>query len=274
MRQLQKQTLIWRARRKIVRLDRASDAVSKSLANALREALAGNVTPAEQVWIEKIESLRRELNSSSKELSITDYGARSSKVALSEEEMYRGQIVTRTVGTVCRRASLPFFWTWLLFRLIREFRPAVCLELGTCLGISAAYQAAALKLNRAGKLVTMEGAESLASLARQNFQQLGFDNVSVVTGRFQDTLEYTLKQTGTIDYAFIDGHHDEKATLAYFEKIYPFLSEEAVLVFDDVSWSPGMKRAWNTIVADNRIGVAVNLKKLGICIVDRGSKVS
>ena len=45
----------------------------------------------------------------------------------------------------------------------------------------------------------------------------------------------------------IDGHHDEQATIAYFEKFIPYLSKNSIIVFDDISWSDGMRRAWNTI---------------------------
>lgn len=136
------------------------------------------------------------------------------------------------------------------------------------MGISASFQAAALKLNGMGKIVTLEGAESLAVLAKEHFHVLGLDNVSVVAGRFQDTLKDILDTCVSVNYAFIDGHHDENATLAYFKQIIPFLSGRALLIFDDISWSAGMKRAWNTIKADERIKISVDLKQVGVCIID------
>jgi len=141
--------------------------------------------------------------------------------------------------------------------------------MGTAVGISAAYQAAALKLNGYGTLVTLEGATSLADIAKKNFQHLGLDTVEVIVGRFQDTLPGVLTDRQPVDYAFIDGHHDEQATLAYFEQILPFLAETSLLVFDDIAWSEGMKRAWKTIAQDRRVGVAVDLGPgLGLCVID------
>jgi predicted O-methyltransferase YrrM len=119
-----------------------------------------------------------------------------------------------------------------------------------------------------GKIVTLEGAESLAALAKEHFHVLGLDNVSVVAGKFQDTLKDVLDTYVSVNYAFIDGHHDEKATLAYFRQIIPFLSGRALLIFDDISWSAGMKRAWNTIRADERIKISLDLKQVGVCIID------
>jgi hypothetical protein len=47
----------------------------------------------------------------------------------------------------------------------------------------------------------------------------------------------------------------------------PFLAGTALLVFDDIAWSPGMKRAWSTIVNDWRVATAVDLGPVGLCVV-------
>jgi len=257
-----------KAREQAAGLYLQSNVTLKSLANAIIDSLGSSITPQEKLWVDRIELLRRELESSQTEILIVDYGAGSTGLNPTDEEMYQGRVVTRTIGDMCRDSSQPYFWSLLLFKLVREFRPSVCLELGTALGISASYQAAAAKLNQLGKIVTLEGSESLASLARQHFRRLGLDNISVIVGRFQDTLDKVLNEYVPIDYAFIDGHHDEKATLAYFQQVYPFLSERALLVFDDISWSSGMKRAWSAIETDKRVKISLDLLSHGICIID------
>jgi len=239
----------------------------KLLGIALKETLQNDLSTQEKIWIERIEDLRKELCSSSDQISIVDFGAGSPDLGLSEEKMYSGRTITRTIGTTCRSASVPYHESLLLFKLIRKLEPANCVELGTCLGISASFEAAALKLNGSGFLVTLEGAEVLATLAEGNFNRLGLDNIRVVTGRFQDTLDEVLISSKPIDYVFIDGHHDESATLAYFKKIIPFLAKKSLLVFDDISWSQGMKKAWKMIIADDRVGISVNLQQFGVCLV-------
>ena len=257
------------ASKRISYLADKTDWGSRFVAQVLLQTLQNDATPEEKAWLIKIESLRKKLKSSRDEITIVDYGAAKADRNSTGEPNGRSKIVTRTVGTVCRKAGTPYFWGFFLFKLIREFKPSVCLELGTSLGISASFQAAALKLNQSGKLVTLEGAKSLASLAQRNFHSLGLDNVSVITGRFQDTLDGVLNDYAPVNYAFIDGHHDEKATLAYFQQIVPFLSNSAILVFDDISWSRGMKRAWENIEMDNRIKLSLNLWHMGIGILDR-----
>jgi len=257
------------ALRQISRLSRQRDTASKSLAKVLRETLKNRPTPEERVWIERIDSLRNELNSSTEQVTLVDYGAGLPKTGPGNHKKREGKVIIKTIGDVYRTASKTYMWSFLLLKLIREFRPLVCLELGTCLGISASYQAAALKLNESGRIVTLEGAESLAKLAEGYFLNLGLDNAEVVIGLFQDTLKIVLEENRPIDYAFVDGHHQEEPTLAYFREILPFLSERAVMVFDDISWSDGMKRAWNTIKAHESIKVCLDLVYVGICIVDR-----
>ena len=135
-------------------------------------------------------------------------------------------------------------------------------------GISGAYQASAQKLNKNGSLTTLEGAQSLASLAEANLHQLGLDNTHVVSGRFQDNLDKVLTENKPIDYGFIDGHHDEQATIAYFEKFITYLSKNSIIVFDDISWSDGMRHAWNSNEKNEIVKIFLNLGVIGICVLD------
>ena len=167
---------------------------------------------------------------------------------------------------ICRVASKPYRSALLLFKLVRAYRPERCLELGTCLGISAAYQTAALELNGAGRLVTLEGDGARADLARTHLKDLGFERFQVVTGRFQDTLDDVLEMHSPVDFAFIDGHHEERATVSYFEAIRPRLSDGAVVVLDDISWSAGMKRAWDVVRHHPNVKAAVDLYGVGLCL--------
>jgi len=257
---------IWKEMCHLYRMD---NAISQSVANAFGTVLNNETSAKEKLWIDKIESLRNELNTSSTKVVIVDYGAGSQENSdLIVKEIYEGRVITRTIGEACRKSSIPQIWAFLLFKLIRELKPSVCLELGTSLGISTAYQAAALELNQHGRIVSMEGAKSLASVAKKNFEKIGLkERVMVRVGRFQDILPDVLREQKHIDFAFIDGHHTENASLKYFNLIYPFLSEDGVLVLDDISWSEGMARAWGRLKIDKRIKVSIDLHKLGICII-------
>lgn len=237
------------------------------LAQAVRKTVAGSPSTAEITWIDRIEALRQAMNASEERITRLDYGAGDSDSNRSTEAMEAGVQVTSTLGQISEKLSKPSLWCLLLFNLVRSFKPHRCLEMGTAVGISAAYQAAAIALNGSGNLTTLEGAPTLADIANKNLGQLGLQNVDVVVGRFEDTLQDVLRRQAPVDFAFVDGHHDEEATLKYFDDFCGFVAGNALLVFDDIAWSSGMKRAWRTIQDDSRISAAIDLGPVGVCVI-------
>lgn len=244
---------------------RQSDRVV-SIRRALRAAGLGSLTAAERRWTGDIEAMRRRLLDDDREVTVMDFGAGSADADLTETEMEEGRPKTLTVAEACR-VSKPRRWALLLFHLVRNLRPRVCVELGTCIGVSAAYQAAAMRLNGEGRLITLEGARPLAELAADNLASLGLDHAHVVPGRFQDTLGGVLLEFASVDFVFIDGHHDEHATLQYFSQVAPHLAPGAAVVLDDIGWSPGMTRAWKAIAASPGVELAIDLGAMGLCIM-------
>jgi predicted O-methyltransferase YrrM len=172
-----------------------------------------------------------------------------------------------TLGSVTRGTSKRAPECAVLFGLARQFRPNRCLELGTSVGISGAYQAAALHLNEHGVLISLDLREAVVEQARILWNSLGLDRAEIVLGRFADTLPGVLADQAC-DYAFIDGHHQEGPTLAYFRAIADCAPRGCVLVFDDIHWSPGMERAWARIVTDPAVAEYADLGWLGIVLLD------
>jgi hypothetical protein len=50
------------------------------------------------------------------------------------------------------------------------------------------------------------------------------------------------------------------------------VAEEAILVFDDIHWSPGMKQAWQEIAADTRVKLSVDVFQFGIVFINKNFK--
>lgn len=255
----------------LLRLPRRGPPPVAAVRRALRAGALGSLSAGDRRWIEEIESLRVRLLGDVRELTVMDFGAGSGDAELTEAQMAKGRQKTLTVAEACA-VSKPRRWALLLFHLVRSLRPRVCIEMGTCVGISAAYQAAALRLNGSGRLITLEGARPLAELAAGNLEELGLRQARVVPGRFQDTLGEVLRENAPVDFVFVDGHHDEHATLGYFGQVVPHIADGAVVVFDDIGWSAGMARAWSSIASDPRVGHALDLGAVGLCIIasDRG----
>ncbi len=241
---------------------------AERIAAAIEQTLRGHLTVDERRWVDAIEARRKEMDRSTDPIHQKDFGAGAKAADRDATEAAQGVDVESTLGHISTTLSRPYLWSLLLFKLIRQFQPAEGLELGTAVGVSAAYQAAAQQVNGAGRFRTLEGSPEFAEVADRTLDSLGLDNAEIVVGRFADTLADTLGKSGSLSYAFIDGHHDEQATLEYFETILPSLADNALVVFDDIRWSAGMTRAWQRIVEHARCSISVDLGPIGLCDVN------
>ena len=240
----------------------------RSIATALNNSFEKKFTAEDKKFISLIESRRAALLSSTEEISVIDYGAGSSDTKRLMQEMQNG-VRSRALVSKVARASKKEFWARMLFSIVREVKPTSCIELGSCVGISAAYMASAQKLYGNGTVVTLEGSDEIAELAKETLASIGLENSTVVVGPFHETLDGVLESSRPIDFLFNDGHHDHDAVLDYFERSLPFLADSAVVVFDDICWSEGMRAAWSLIEKDARVFATFDLGAVGIALVDK-----
>jgi predicted O-methyltransferase YrrM len=250
-----------------VRQISANDKSMAPILAAIQQTARRSLAAQESALIRDIERVRHETEQSDQVIMFRDFGARSPRATLSAEEMAEGVLEERSVAAMCRASSKPAPWAALLFHLIRQTKPQHCIEMGTCVGVSAGYIGGALKINGDnGKLITLEGSDGLAKVARRNLDTLGMDNVEIRVGRFQEVLAPALQTLQPADFIFIDGHHDERATVDYFRQVMPYLASNALVVFDDIRWSDGMARAWNAIRNDPKVCRSLSIGDFGICI--------
>jgi predicted O-methyltransferase YrrM len=229
------------------------------LRTALERGWRGDFAEAEKAEIARIEALRARVDASPEVIRTT--GPEWSG------DPDDGRVVELPLGELSRGASKRALSARVLFSLIREFKPLTCIELGSCVGISAAYQAAALELNGGGRLTSCEASAERMAAAERHVAELGLENVRFVHGRFQETLDPVLRGLDApVDYAFIDGHHDEHATVDYFRQIAPYASESAIVVFDDIHWSAGMEQAWQRLEAEPALPLTVDVRDMGVAV--------
>ena len=230
-------------------------------------------TEEERNALTQIQELRSYYTDSKETIEIKDHGFGQSSDTRTNEQMSEGVKFTKNVSDVYKSASSSKKNGELMFRIIREYAPNLCFELGTCLGISAAYGLQALNLNSKGKFISLEGSVELANMTQLSLEHIGIKGLKIITGRFQDTLPSLLNEHNDIDFAFIDGHHEEKATLNYFEMFFNNIPEKGILIFDDINWSSGMRKAWRKLKNDSRINGTIDTYHRGICFIDK-SKTS
>lgn len=138
--------------------------------------------------------------------------------------------------------------------------------MGTCVGVSAAYQASAQLLCGAGDLVSLEGYPSLADKAQELWRRCDLYNTDVVVGRFDDTLLSVLR-SGPFDYAYIDGNHHGVATRRFVHDIARSAAPGALLVLDDIDYSTGMRAAWQDVRHRMYVAASAELGKLGLLVL-------
>jgi predicted O-methyltransferase YrrM len=228
-----------------------------ALAAALRTTALGRIPPEERAWLARIEAYRRELP------------ARAAAAAPQAERPGAERLAEAKRAS--QWMSIPPALGCLLTRLVRELAPRSALELGTGFGVSAAYQAAALELNAAGEIATLD-VDGMITIAEPGLERLGLSpRVELVPGEIESTLSGAVERRAPIDYALLDADHTEAGTRAAFEAILPGLAAGAVVVLDDINWTDGMKRAWRMVREHPRVVGALELGRLGFAIVGAGA---
>lgn len=251
----------------LTRLRQDPHPLARTLAEAIEKTIAGQYGADEAVIIRDIEGLRRRLSDSDVEIEHIDYGAGEPTDPKSVADAEQGVRRIFKLADLAKSTSKDSPWIDLIFNLVRMLKPRNCLELGTCIGLSASYQGAAMKLNGEGRIVTLEGGENFARIAEENMRSLGLANHKIVVGRFEDTLDKVLANEGPFDFMFNDGHHDGDAMLAYFKRSVPAFSEHAVMVFDDIRAYESMKRGWQRLANDEHVALAIDFGQMGlICL--------
>lgn len=203
-----------------------------------------------------IEQLRDRMLDSRVKFEFADFGARSGPYGAKRKVAVRD---------MARRAASSPGQGRMLFRLVNRLAPKTMLELGTSLGIGAMYLASAA---RAARLVSLEGDAECARMARINLDTLKLDNAEVMSGPFEKTLPVALERLQHVDFVFIDGNHRPEPTLACFGACLPYARDKTVFVFDDICWSPGMRKAWQQIQQHPRVTLTVDFFDLSLAFIN------
>ncbi len=216
--------------------------------------LANNTLDASKAFYiqRNIETERQLLLASKEEIDFVEYGA--------------GSINGKRKVAQIANSSLSSLWQCsIMFNLVEHLKPQTVLELGTSLGISSAYLAAAKK---DAKIVSLEGNPSSAHIAKGIASKLNLNNLDIRIGSFDETLKQACDDLNTVDIAFLDGNHRKDPTIEYFELLLQYTNEKSVLIFDDIHWSPDMSAAWEYVQAHPRVTSTIDLFYFGIVILD------
>ena len=200
---------------------------------------------------EILNEIRNQLKSSSEVISVSDFGAGSKKLNASH----------RSIKQIVKYGIAPKKQAEYLYRLINFLNPSSIVELGTSVGLTTLYLA---KAAPKATIFTLEGCDNLAAFSTQLFKKQHQHHITSVVGNFNDTFPKLLNSITTIDFLYIDGNHTYEATMNYFNLALQKKNEQSVFVFDDITWSKGMLKAWKEICAHPEVTLSLDFFFFGI----------
>ena len=231
------------------------------------------------IWGE-IERCREKMLRDERELEFVDYGSGKLKGENGKLKGENGE--RRRVCDIARRSLAKRKYAQMLSRLVNwlgashrlengsgtayslEFRGLTIVELGTSLGVTTAYMAAMDSRNR---VVTFEGCEAVANMAKENWKALNINNIECRVGKID--VEQLARDIEHLDVAFIDANHTYEGTCKYFDVLAGKVREKSVIVVDDIHYSEEMEKAWKAICADERVTSTIDLYQMGLVFFDK-----
>lgn len=204
----------------------------------------------------QVESIHREQLASQKIIELGQWGAGSQTLSQAT-----------SIGKLVKKSSVSPKLGKLLYSICRWAKPKYILEIGTSVGISTLYMAAA---NPTTRVVTVEGNPSKVLAAKENFKKAGLGNITIQQGDFEYAIEEALSLMPRIDLVFFDGNHKTEPTLRYFKKCSELRSENSIFIFDDIRWNNEMLRTWNIIKKHRSVSVSIDLFNVGIIFFRKG----
>jgi predicted O-methyltransferase YrrM len=175
-----------------------------------------------------------------------------------------GSGTSRSIRSLATRSSVPGKYGALLYRLIRWYQPATVIELGTGIGVSTLYLAAASDQT----VITVEGSPEKYAFAGTLLSQSGLKNVDLRTGTFHECLDGMESELKRRSVVFIDGDHRYLPTLELVNRLITMsIGHELLVVIDDIHWSDEMERAWKVLCRDPRIAVSVDIFQFGLLFI-------
>lgn len=239
------------------------------------------------IWGE-IERCREKMLRDERELEFVDYGSAIKSRSLENGSEAAYSLEFRDVRRVCdiaRRSLAKRKYAQMLSRLVNwlgsplltspsrggigdetleDRKGLTIVELGTSLGVTTAYMAAMDSRNR---VVTFEGCEAVANMAKENWKALNINNIECRVGEID--AEQLTRDIEHLDMAFIDANHTYEGTCEYFDVLAGKVREKSVIVVDDIHYSEEMEKAWKAICADERVTSTIDLYQMGLVFFDK-----
>ena len=198
---------------------------------------------------QKIKAFRNELLQNSDTIEITDFRAGS--------RLFKSS--TWKISSIAKNAGISFKRQKLLFRITNYFKSKTVLELGTFLGLGTASMAF---VNDSNKITAVEGCKNTAKVSEAIFNKYHLSTIQLQNATFEYFFNKNLSDS--YDLVYIDGNHNKKNTLQYFEYLLNRINNDSLLIFNHIYWDVDMTEAWNQIKEHPKVTVSIDTFYWGI----------
>jgi predicted O-methyltransferase YrrM len=214
-----------------------------------------NITDCDIVF--KVEQIRKKMIADRRTILVHDLGSRAES---SKEYL-------RRVSDIAKKSPVTGKYGKFLSNMAAEFGNPLIIELGTSLGISTMYMAASCNETL---LLTIEGCQATAAIAKQNFIEAGIETIKIINGSFDEMLPAVLAGGVKPGLVFIDGNHRKEPVIKYFNQIAGISDNRTAVIVDDISYSREMAEAWNEIKLHKKVSVSIDINRMGILFFREG----
>lgn len=163
-----------------------------------------------------------------------------------------------TLQQIENQYYIPCYYHEILFRTIHFYKPHFILELGTSLGITTMYAAAAA-INR--NIYTIEQEPSIANAAKQHFNLLRFNNIENIVEDYEKIIDNELLIGKKIDCLILSLQValSEDLLKKYMEQLH----ESSLLIITGIA-KASKQEMWRFIQQHKKVTLTIDLYNLGI----------
>lgn len=149
-----------------------------------------------------------------------------------------------------------------LVNLIDHMGYQSVLETGTSIGLTTCY----LAQSTAKRVVSIEGSESLATIARMHLATQQSDHAEIIVGQVQEVFTPSLRKHQP-ELVFLDADHRSETIAFYLQSIQEMTGVKCIVIHD-VYWSQDMLRAWQAAVQDQNYHLTIDIFQAGLIFPD------
>jgi predicted O-methyltransferase YrrM len=199
-----------------------------------------------------VEQYRKNLLEIDDSIKVTDFGTGSKKLKNSARKICD---IAATSGTT---KDYGIFFQ----KLIQSFNSKCVLELGTSLGIGTLYFATSSKeIN----VTSIEACPKIHNFTRSLFEQNAIDNINLINDDFDSVFDNNKLAGKKFDLVYIDGNHNSKSLLKYYDYIEKnLIKEKCIFIIDDINWSTDMYKGWKSLCKRNEDSCKLYFFRMGI----------